>query len=237
MNPVIEKKHLRYLAQSAWTKPFRKFLYKRLPKDKPVSMLEVGCGTGVLVDCVKDEFRGKINLIAGVDLDRCVLDYAKDKTCFIAVQADGMKLPFSNESFEFVFCHYLLLWTYSPERVITEMKRVTKTGGLCAVMAEPDYGELEAKPESLARLAQEQVMALEHQGANLNNGHRLGGFFRTVGFQQYQSGCYQRGLVDRNYLVREIAQMSEDCGIQSFKIDEKVDYIYHVPTYYAYAVK
>ncbi len=237
MYSEIEKKHLRYLKQSGWTKPIREYLYRRLPKDKSVSILEVGCGTGALLGCVEKEFPGKISLLAGADFDRNVLDYAKNKTGFTGIQADGMELPFADESFDFVFCHYLMLWTISPERVITEMKRVTKIGGLCAAMAEPDYGEMTAEPESLMRLAHAQVRALAGQGANLNNGHCLEKLFRNAGFQNCQAGCYERGPVNRDFLDQEIAQMAEDCGIEAFEPDEKVGYVYHVLTYYAYAVK
>ena len=237
MDPVVEKKNLRYLAQSAWTKPFREYLYRKLPKDRPVSILEVGCGTGVLIRCVEKEFPGKISLFAGADIERKVLEYAKDNACSAAVQADGMDLPFAEGLFDFVFCHYLLLWTDLPERVITEMKRVAKPGGLCAAMAEPDYGEMTAEPESLRKLAQKQTRALTSLGAELNNGHKLGDLFRSAGFQNWRSGCYETGKKDRDFLDREISQMAEDCGDEPFSIENNVDYVYNVPTYYAYAVK
>ena len=237
MDPAIKKKHLRYLAQSGWTKPFREFLYRRLPKDRPISMLEVGCGTGALIGCVKKEFPGRIGLFAGADLDRYVLDYAKNNTELIAVQADGMELPFINGFFDFVFCHYLILWTNSPEHVIKEMKRVTRSGGLCAAMAEPDYGEMTAEPESLKKLAHAQIQALTRQGANLYAGHCLEKLFQDAGFRNCQAGSYQRVPIGRDFLAQEIAQMAEDCGAGSFETNDNVDYIYHVPTYYAYAVK
>ena len=109
MDPAVEKKHLRYLAQSEWTKPFREYLYRKLPDDRPLSILEIGCGTGALIRCVEKEFPGKIGLSAGADIDRNALEYAKDCTGSSSVQADGMDLPFSDGTFDFVFCHYLLL--------------------------------------------------------------------------------------------------------------------------------
>ena len=237
MDPAVEKKHLRYLAQSEWTKPFREYLYRKLPDDRPLSILEIGCGTGALIRCVETEFPGKIGLSAGADIDRNALEYAKDCTGSSSVQADGMDLPFSDGTFDFVFCHYLLLWTEMPERVITEMKRVTKSGGLCAAMAEPDYGEMTAKPDPLRMLAQKQARALINQGAALSIGHKLGDLFRRAGFQNCRSGCYETGNMDRGFLVREISQMAEDCGDARFEIDDQVNYVYNVPTYYAYSVK
>lgn len=237
MDPAVEKKHLRYLAQSEWTKPFREYLYRKLPGDRSVSILEVGCGTGALMRCVENEFQGKIGLFAAADIDRNVLEYAKCCTNSSAVQADGMDLPFTDGIFDFVFCHYLLLWTDLPERVITEMKRVARPGGLCAAMAEPDYGEMTAEPESLRKLAQKQTRVLAIQGAKLNNGHKLGDFFRSAGFQNCRSGCYETGTMDRDFIAREISQMAEDCRDERFEIDDNVDYVYNVPTYYAYAVK
>ena len=237
MDPAVEKKHLRYLAQSEWTKPLREYLYRKLPDDRPVSILEVGCGTGALISCVEKEFPGKIGLFAGADIDRLVLEYAKDNTGSYAVQADGAELPFTEGIFDFVFCHYLLLWTDLTERVITEMRRVTKPGGLCAAMAEPDYGEMTAEPGSLRKLAEKQARALEIQGAELKIGHGLEAIFRRAGFQNCRSGRYETGTMDRDFLIREISQMAEDCGDQRFETDNDVEYVYNVPTYYAYAVK
>lgn len=237
MDAAAEKKHLRYLIQSKWSGEFRKYLYRKLPKDRSVSILEVGSGTGALLQCIESEFTGKIGLLAGVDIDLNVLHYAKNITSGKLFRADGMMLPFTDQVFDFVFCHYLLLWTNSPESVIKEMKRVTKSGGLCAAMAEPDYDEMTAEPESLRKLAQLQAKKLNEQGADLNIGHCLREIFLNAGFCNCQFGCYQKQTMERKFLVQEIAQMTADSGASSIVLDENTNYAYHVPTYYAYAVK
>ena len=107
-----------------------------------------------------------------------------------------------------------------------EMKRVTKHGGLCAAMAEPDYGEMKAEPEPLRKLAQKQTRSLTSQGADLNIGRRLGDLFRSAGFQNCRSGLYETGKMDRDFLVREILQMAEDCGDERFEIDDQFNYVY-----------
>ena len=265
MDTSLEKKHLRFLAQTKWTKAFREYLYRKLPDDRQVSILEVGCGTGAVIQCIKEEFPARAGLLTGIDIDRNALNYTKKLTKENVPQADGISLPFADKSFDFVYCHYLLLWTKFPERVLSEMRRVTKAGGLCAAMAEPDYGEMIAAPDCLRRLAEKQIQSLSAQGANLFAGHRLGEFFRKAGFYAPGFGCYEQGQADREFLAEEIRQMREDCGDDQLKkgfrfqdsgfkmddfrealmnqdsdhkleIDRNVQYVYNIPTYYAWAV-
>ena len=135
-----QKLHDRYEVQSRWSKPFREYLYRKLCQEKAVSILEVGCGTGAILNCITREYKGKIHSLTGVDIDSEALTFSKEKTKAQTIRNDGENLCFANECFDLICCHYLLMWVKEPVAVVSEMKRVLKTGGICSAFAEPDYG-------------------------------------------------------------------------------------------------
>ncbi|KAI0867751.1 S-adenosyl-L-methionine-dependent methyltransferase [Hypoxylon argillaceum] len=47
-------------------------------------------------------------------------------------KADGYKLPYDDGTFDVVHCHQVLVHNKNPWDILTEMLRVTKTGGVCA---------------------------------------------------------------------------------------------------------
>jgi len=44
---------------------------------------------------------------------------------------DAHHLPYARDSFDVIFCHYLLLWVMEPDAVVKEMARVTRWEALC----------------------------------------------------------------------------------------------------------
>src|SRR5215472_6128043 len=55
--------------------------------------------------------------------------------------ADGRRLPFDDASFEAVLCHSVLETLDDPAKVVAELRRVTKRGGVVAA-ASVEYGGL-----------------------------------------------------------------------------------------------
>ena len=53
--------------------------------------------------------------------------------------------------------------------LLQEMHRVLKRNGYCAVIAEPNYTEMQAKPESLWNLAEKQRKILCEAGGNIES--------------------------------------------------------------------
>lgn len=235
--PDLLKKHARYVDQTRWTESLRKVIYSRLPRNHLLSILEVGSGTGAVLHCIREEIPERIGILAGIDIDPASFSLAARSVSAANCMADGRFLPFGDESFDFVYCHYFLLWCGAPETIITEMRRVTASDGICAALAEPCYSEMEASPESLYRAGCSQRAVLAGKGADTGIGSRLGSLFYKAGFGNYEFGKYGKTKMTGEYLRREVLQLSEDLGTDPLKICSGEPESYYVPTYYAFAVK
>jgi len=171
--------HSRYQQQAGWTSQVRDYLFHKASHSGINRSLDVGCGTGVLL---KEFGERGIFECYGVDISPESLSYAKT-FCPQAqlVQADAHTLPFSNCFFDLTVCHFLLLWTVDPLRVVSEMTRVTRPGGHIFVLAEPDYGGRMDFPASQSELARWQIESLKQQGADPYIGRRLIHLFKSNG--------------------------------------------------------
>ncbi len=100
-------------------------------------VLDVGCGTGRLARALffQPRFRGHI---VGVDLSRRMLAHAvretrpwADRVAFI--RRDARFLPFSDHTFDAVVSLEMLEFTPDPRRVVRELVRVLRPGGILLV--------------------------------------------------------------------------------------------------------
>ena len=233
----IEQLAERYSYQSEWTRPFREYLYQKLSHKKSLKILEVGCGTGAVIQKIRKECHGKIQLIVGVDNEPRSIYYAGDNTDENFILGTGEVLPFEDNCFDLVLCQYLLLWVQNPLLILREFRRVTKPMGICAAMAEPCYEETRAEPPELKKLSDLQQKSLSSAGANISIGNKLGMIFEKAGFSGIKFGKYSNAGSDSLFIKNEIRQMLLDTDINDFDYDAKVKYSYNVPTYFAYAIK
>lgn len=94
-----------------------------------IEVLDVGCGAGFLTN----ELSVSGFKVTGADLSESSLEVAKkyDATKRVIYQAaDAYALPFGNQSFSVVTCMDFLEHVESPEKVVAEIARVLKPGGL-----------------------------------------------------------------------------------------------------------
>ena len=82
--------------------------------------LEYACGSGAFSNFIAD------CQIVGLDISMSLL---KNSESIIPVQANGEKLPFVNESFDFVICAAALHHIPQLNQAISEIYRVIKHGG------------------------------------------------------------------------------------------------------------
>ncbi len=154
--------HARFRQQAQWTRPLRAHLFARFGGMSAARVLEVGCGTGALLEDFPPERRGSLH---GLDRDRAVLQEAAQNAPGVALLcADGHSLPYASACFDLVFCHYLFLWTRDPLQVLTEMRRVTRPGAVVLALAEPDYGGRVDYPPNSKPQGGLQAEALRAQG-------------------------------------------------------------------------
>ena len=100
------------------------------------SILEVGCGEGSKLYFIKPAYGQGV----GVDISQTAIKIAqKQYPSLKLLIADAALLPFGKNSFNLVFSAFAIEHIDDPEKVISEMIRVTKVGGLVAILA-PNYG-------------------------------------------------------------------------------------------------
>lgn len=177
--------HRRFLQQAGWTFSIRRSLFARAGLERARSVLDVGCGTGVL----SAEVSGQAQSVYALDLALESLQFARTAAPVAAyTQGDAHQLPYPGDCFDIVFCHFLLLWVADPVRAAAEMKRVTRPAGSVLILAEPDYGGRIDYPSELARMGALQAEALTRQGASTNMGRRLGEILGQAGLQVLETG-------------------------------------------------
>jgi SAM-dependent methyltransferase len=189
--------HRRYLQQAQWTRRLRGYLFKQsgLNQSSRVHgaagatslVLEVGCGTGAILS----EFTQQASL-HGLDIDRDALAHCQvHAPSAYLVQGDALGLPYLNESFDIVYCHFLLLWVGDPLQALQEMKRVARAGAHILAFAEPDYTARVDEPPELIPLGQWQAESLRRQGADPGLGARLADLFFRAGIELLETGTIQ----------------------------------------------
>ena len=236
--------HARYLQQAAWTRNLRAYLFNKVGLKDARRVLEVGCGTGAILRELETPAAPH-----GVDLDPAALTQALvNAPASSLTRGNGLSLPYSDSTFDIVFCHYFLLWVSDPLQAVLEMKRMTKRGGHILALAEPDYSARVDKPEALRPLGEWQREALKRQGANPSFGAQLAETFFQAGITLKETGTIQGAENEPSVREREmewavieadLAESVSSVEIQKMKqLDEKAwergERVLYVPTYFAW---
>ena len=95
------------------------------------SILEAGCGTGHWLNI----FQTVSKWIYGMDLSLGMLQKARKRNgTYHLVQGDVQRLPFSDNTFDMVFCVNALHHFHNPSGFVNNVHRVIKQGGILAVI-------------------------------------------------------------------------------------------------------
>ncbi len=178
--------HARFKQQLEWTRSTRDFVYRKLNFAHSSAFLELGCGTGALLEEIATRFvlprleSGKEARLIGIDINCEFLEEARSILGQISnkielKEADAQHLPFPDSTFDVVYCHYFLMWNRVPQRaaILKEVRRVLKDGGWFVALAEPDYQGWILEPATPIR---ELLLAsLTLSGGDLASGRRLAG--------------------------------------------------------------
>jgi ubiquinone/menaquinone biosynthesis C-methylase UbiE len=240
--------HTRYLQQARWTAQLRTYLFQKAGLASAKHILDLGCGTGALLDGLPVKPGAAI---FGLDLSLPAVQQASihapgaSLTC-----ADGLFLPFADFAFDIVFCHFVLLWTSDPLKVLAEMRRVTRPGGGVLALAEPDYGGRIDYPVELAALGRWQAESLRQQGADPEMGRKLTGIFTQAGFKHVETGVMggewtTHSLTEETNLEWDVLESDLTGRIPSQDIQkmrqldtasrQKGERVLFVPTFYAWS--
>ena len=103
-----------------------------LSKDVPISVLDLGCGTGVVIRNLEKKLHPQ-SILHGVDISQRLLDAAKriDPTSRVQWQKSeaGDSLPFEDASLNAVVMHTLLSHVPDTGAIFREVLRMLKPGG------------------------------------------------------------------------------------------------------------
>jgi len=246
--------HRRYLQQAAWTSSLRDYLLEKAGILCAHRVLEVGCGTGVVLrDAAQMADGSGLRSLAAHGLDlkpepllQARLQWPAANLC----RGDAAALPYADRSFDISFCHFLLLWVKDPRKVVQEMRRVTRRHGAVLALGEPDYGARIDHPLELASIGKWQEHALMQQGANTGIGPQLAGLFRQCEMQIVEAGtitAWQPQAFTEAEFMGEWEVLREDLNglVPETELDRMMlldadarrqgDRILHVPTYFVWA--
>ncbi len=195
--PEIEQQFIR---QASWTRAYRNQIYRQIGLIKAKNLLEVGCGTGIITKELREKTSAKITAI---DFDESMIDIAKDKVSDVRFLTENVEeLSFKDKSFDFVLCHYFLLWVSNPEKAINEIVRVCKRGATFVALAEPDYGAWIEYPEM--GLGKYHIKYLQEEGADPFIGRKILSLFESAGLETELSVIAQTW--NQNHLQENIVE-------------------------------
>jgi ubiquinone/menaquinone biosynthesis C-methylase UbiE len=151
-------------------------------------VLEVGCGTGVVV-------RDLVPLVArrgevvGIDASRLMLERAR-QLCRAAAGsaritlrvADGAQLPFAANRFDAALAITVILHVADALSVVREMARVTRAGGRVGLQ-DQDFGVVAVTHPDRAMTERIMRGVAEHIYAEPHSGRRLPGLLRAAGLE------------------------------------------------------
>ena len=185
--------HDRYLQQAAWTRGLRDYLFDKTKLSRAERVLEVGCGTGAILSTLQASASSSRTMsLYGLDLDAAALNEAHFHVpAAFSTRGDAHSLPYSSQSFDITYCHFLMLWVNDPLQTLAEMKRVTKANGYVLALAEPDYTARTDQPDELRVLGKLQNESLQRQGADISLGARLADLFFRAGIKIVETGVIQ----------------------------------------------
>ncbi len=150
--------------------------------------LDAGCGPGVITS-VMAEVVGRQGSVLGIELNAQRLAEARAHCAPLPqcsfIQGDVRKLELADNTFDYVWCQFVIEYLSQPMGAVSELIRVTRPGGR-VVVSEVDALGLQNWPMSpqLEEGCQKFVAALSAVGLDLHAGRKMFHLFRRAGLEQ-----------------------------------------------------
>ena len=131
---AFERAALTYDEAAALQREIGQRLIERLQliRLQPVAILDLGAGTGTFSKALLQRYR-KADVIA-LDVALNMLRHTQRRGSWFrkprCVCSDAERLPFADDSFDFIFSNLMLQWCMDLDSVFTELRRVLAPGGL-----------------------------------------------------------------------------------------------------------
>lgn len=156
-----------------------------------MNVLDAGCGTGVVTrKMAKKVSPGEAY---GVDIDSLFIDEARKLAANEGINnirfglGDIDNLKFDDGIFDVSYCRLVLMHVKNPVKTVTELKRVTKKGGIVAV-SDSDDGVVVVYPEmsKIMDLYSKYGRWAKMRGEDRYIGRQLFSIFSQAGLSQIQ---------------------------------------------------
>jgi 2-polyprenyl-3-methyl-5-hydroxy-6-metoxy-1,4-benzoquinol methylase len=95
-----------------------------------LSVLDVGSSTGIITNYLAKNFRS----VMGIDIDAPAVAFAKKKfkkKNLEFIKANSLQMDFAEKTFDVVICAHIYEHVPHANRLMAEIYRVLKTGGIC----------------------------------------------------------------------------------------------------------
>ena len=163
-----------------------------------ISLLDCGCGPGTITAGLAQTVApGEVN---GLDIEESQLELARANAKKLGLSnvhfetGSVYDLPYSDSQFDAVFCHNVLQHLSDPLKVLAEMRRVLKPGGIVGVRDSDFTGSFYAPEDSVIDNALEIFFKSRQQnggdpfiGKHLRALLREAGFMQTIGSASYST--------------------------------------------------
>ncbi len=167
--------------QGDWTASFS---FSSFDAAAGMRVLDLATGVGAMASRLEARFPG-IELI-GVDWSAQQLSAARlNHPSLKNIRADATRLPFADDTFDRVYCSWLLEHVAAPVAVLREVRRVLKPGGYCH-FTEVDNASWSMKPwfDEVDEILRALNAAQQRAGGDPFIGQSLHRYFTEAGFEQ-----------------------------------------------------
>ncbi|MCV3215031.1 methyltransferase domain-containing protein [Plectonema radiosum NIES-515] len=162
----------------------------------PNKILDVGCGTGHLLNFCSQKLSDPTASFYGVDLDEYLIKNAVSRFPDFHIQmADASQLPYPSDTFDLVYVSTVLAHVPNSLDILKEMVRVTKPGGKVAVM-DQDFETAVLYPGE-KQLTRKVLNAAADYWSDGWIGRKLPSMFKKLGLTNIQVDASVR--IDRNF--------------------------------------
>jgi ubiquinone/menaquinone biosynthesis C-methylase UbiE len=165
---------------------FKRLTYEQMRAQAGQKVLDVGCGPGT--DTIPlARWVGTSGQVIGIDYDADMIAEAEKRALEAEVgawvihkHADAIALPFGSDYFDACRCERTFQHLHDPVKTLSEMARVTKSGGWIVVL-DADWGSLSIDTSEIETERRYVRFFTEHMANNGYSGRQLYRLFKQQG--------------------------------------------------------